>query len=329
MSGKPDRTGEFELIAKFFAPLAKGEPGALGLKDDAAYLKPRAGHDITTDAVIAGVHFLADDPPDTIAQKALRVNLSDLAAKGAKARAYLLTAALPTAIDDEWLQSFAAGLKQDQKRFGVTLIGGDTTKTPGPLTLNIVAIGEVPYGKMLTRAGAKPGDDIWVTGTIGDGALGLKARRGTLPGLSDAHRKAAERRYLTPEPRPTVGKGLVGIANACLDVSDGLVADLGHIAKTSNVAIRIRERDVPLSAPAKAAVACGALAHAELLTGGDDYELAFAAPQSARAKVQSLSRDTRVPLTRIGEVAKGPTGVTVLAPGDAAIPYGRGGYVHF
>jgi thiamine-monophosphate kinase len=328
MSAKPDRSGEFDLIAKYFAPLAKAEPGALGLKDDAAYLRPQPGHDlvVTTDAVIAGVHFFKDDPADAIAQKALRVNISDLAAKGATPRAYLLTAAFPRGTSDAWVKLFAAGLKRDQKRYGVTLIGGDTTATPGPLTLNIVAIGDVPQGKMLTRAGARPGDDVWVTGTIGDATLGLNALKGELH-LAEPHRKTVVGRFLLPEPKPSVGQKLIGIAHACLDVSDGLIADAGHIATASGVSIRLSERDVPLSAAAKAAIDKG-VSFTDLLTGGDDYELAFTAPVTARPRLQHLAKETAVRLTRIGSVAKGK-GVTVLGSTGNPVPYGHGGYTHF
>lgn len=328
MSAKPTRTGEFDLIAKYFAPLAKGEPGALNLKDDAAFLRPRPGHDlvVTTDAIVAGVHFFENDSPDVIARKALRVNISDLAAKGATPRAYLLTAVFPRDVDDAWVKAFAAGLKLDQKRFAITLIGGDTTSTPGPLTVNIVAIGEVPHGKMLTRAGAKPGDDVWVTGTIGDAALGLKVLNDALQ-LSEQHRKAVVARFHVPEPKPQLGHRLIGLAHACLDVSDGLVADLGHIAAESNVSIRIQAHDVPLSAAAKAALDKG-VGLVDLVTGGDDYELAFTAPNAARPRLKALSRDTAIPLTRIGEVGKG-RGVMLLDKNGNPVPYGRPGYTHF
>lgn len=328
MSAKSTRTGEFDLIAKYFAPLTKGEPGALNLKDDAAFLRPRPGHDlvVTTDAIVAGVHFFENDSPDVIARKALRVNISDLAAKGATPRAYLLTTVFPRDVDEAWVKAFAAGLKLDQKRFAITLIGGDTTSTPGPLTVNIVAIGEVPHGKMLTRAGAKAGDDVWVTGTIGDAALGLKALKEALQ-LSEQHRKAVVARFNVPEPKPHLGQRLIGLAHACLDISDGLIADVGHIAAASNVSIRIRAHDVPLSAAAKAALDKG-VSLIDLVTGGDDYELAFTAPAAARPRLKALSRDTATPLTRIGEVEKG-RGVILLDKNGNPVPYGRAGYTHF
>jgi thiamine-monophosphate kinase len=330
MSRKAKRSGEFELIAKYFAPLAKGEPGALGLKDDAAYLTPRAGYDLvlTTDAIVAGVHFFPDDPPETVAQKALRVNLSDLAAKGAVPRGYLLTLTLPNDIDEAWVASFAKGLKADQATFGIGLLGGDTTATPGVTTINIAAIGEVPRGKILTRAGAKSGDDVWVTGTIGDAALGLLLLKGEGPDLSKAHRQALIARFRVPEPRSTIGPALKGLAHACIDVSDGLIADLGHLSAVSGLGIDIAVRDVPLSAAAMAAVGEG-VDVAALLTGGDDYELAFSASPTARARLLALATAAKVPLTRIGRVLAARGGVTAFGADGRSVRFARGGYTHF
>lgn len=324
------RRGEFELIAKVFAPLAKGEPGAFGLVDDAAALKPKPGHDIvvTTDAIVAGVHFLAADPPATVAQKALRVNLSDLAAKGAAPRAYLLTAALTKDIGDDWLEAFADGLRHDQKMFRVTLIGGDTVATPGPLSFSITAIGEVPHGRMLRRGSAKPGDDVWVSGTIGDAALGLRILQGADLTVGDRHQASLIARYRLPEPRTKLGQSLVGLAHACLDVSDGLVADLGHIADVSKVAIEVHAAEVPLSSATAAARGAGKADLAEILTGGDDYELAFTAAPAARARLAALAAKAKVRLTRIGKVAKG-RGVRVLKSDGTPLSLGRAGYAHF
>lgn len=324
------RRGEFELIAKLFAPLAKGEPGAFALTDDAAALKPKPGHDIvlTTDVIVAGVHFLPDDPAGTIAQKVLRVNLSDLAAKGATPRAYLLTIAIPNTVDDAWLNEFADGLKSDQKRFGLALIGGDTVATPGPLTLSVTALGEVAHGRTLRRAGAKVGDDVWVSGTIGDAGLGLGVLKGDGLGLSDKHRAALIARYRVPEPRIALGQGLKSLAHACLDVSDGLIADIGHIAEVSKVGIEIQAGEVPLSAPAAAAIANERSTLADLLTAGDDYELAFTAAQADRARIAALAAKTKVRLTRIGKVVKGKD-VRTFAPDGTPLALSRGGYAHF
>jgi thiamine-monophosphate kinase len=324
------RRGEFEVIAELFAPLSKGEPGAFALTDDAAALRPKPGHDIvlTTDAIVAGVHFLPGDPASTIAQKALRVNLSDLAAKGAKPRAYMLTAALPDTAGDVWLKAFAEGLKHDQKKFGLTLIGGDTVATPGPLTLNVVAIGEVAHGKMLRRAHAKAGDDIWVTGAIGDAALGLRVLRDEDLGLSERHSASLIARYRVPEPRVAAGQAILGIAHACLDVSDGLIADCGHMAEASKVAIELRAADIPLSPAAQAAIANGRANLADLLTAGDDYELAFAAAPAHRARLTALAAKLKIRFTRIGKAVKGK-GVRVYGPDGAAMELDRTGFTHF
>ncbi|MEQ1867831.1 MAG: thiamine-phosphate kinase [Alphaproteobacteria bacterium] len=329
MSRKAKRSGEFELIAKYFAPLAKSEPGALGLKDDAACLKPRPGHDLvlTADAIVAGVHFLPGDPPDMVAKKALRVNLSDLAAKGAVPRGYLLTLTLPCDVDEAWVAAFAKGLKADQAIFGITLLGGDTTTTPGVMTANITAVGEVPHGKMLMRRGAQAGDDAWVTGTIGDAVLGLKVLKGDGLDLSKTHRQSLIARYRVPEPRSAIGPRLVGLAHACIDISDGLIADLGHICEVSKVGIEIAVRDVPLSPAVAAAVERG-FDIGELLSGGDDYELAFAAPASARRPLLALAAETGVALTRIGRVVKGRS-VSALAARGKPIRTARAGYTHF
>jgi thiamine-monophosphate kinase len=329
MSGKGKRSGEFELIAKYFAPLAAGEPGALVLKDDAACLKPRAGCDLvlTTDAIVAGVHFFAHDPPQTVAKKALRVNLSDLAAKGAVPRGYLLTLALPADIDEAWVKGFAKGLKSDQATFGIALLGGDTTGTPGPLTINIAAFGEVPSGKMIARGDAKVGDDVWVSGTIGDAALGLRLLKGETYDIGEKLKRAALQRFRVPKPRSQLGPQLIGVAHACIDVSDGLIADLGHICEVSAVGMEIVLRDVPLSAAAKAAVGAGTDA-AAFLSGGDDYELALTASPSAHARLAAVAAQSKVPLTRIGQVVKGKA-VRVLDATGKPLRFARAGYTHF
>ncbi|MEQ1864059.1 MAG: thiamine-phosphate kinase [Micropepsaceae bacterium] len=330
MTSTAKRLGEFELIAKYFAPLARSAPGAFGLQDDAAAFEPTPGHDavLTTDAIVAGVHFLADDPAGTIAQKALRVNISDLAAKGATPRVYLLTLAMPPSLDERWLKEFAAGLKRDQARFAITLVGGDTVATPGPLTISVTALGEVPRGKMLTRGGAQPGDDIWITGTIGDAALGLKIAKGNDLGLSGKQRVAALNRYRVPEPQLNLGTGLIGIAHAALDVSDGLIADLGHICDVSGVGIELQADQVPLSAAASAALSAGRTTLAELLTGGDDYELAIAAPAASAKKLAALAERSKTKLTRIGRVVAGQ-GVVAIDREGARIRFPRTGFTHF
>ena len=329
MTRKSIRSGEFELIAKYFAPLSKGEPGALDLTDDAAYLKPRAGCDlvVTTDAIVSGIHFFSDDPPETVAKKALRVNLSDLAAKGAVPRGYLLTLVLPDSWEESWVRAFANGLKGDQTVFDVALLGGDTTGTAGPLTINVVALGEVAAGRMIMRRGAKAGDDVWVSGTIGDAVLGLRLLKGEAYNVADNHRRAAIARYRVPEARSKLGPQLVGVAHACVDISDGLMADLGHICEVSGVGIEISVHDVPLSRGTEAALGQG-LDLAAVLIGGDDYELGFAAPASARGRLAAISARVGVLLTRIGTVVKG-NAVRALDAAGKPVPIERTGYTHF
>ncbi|HVY97946.1 MAG TPA: thiamine-phosphate kinase [Dongiaceae bacterium] len=320
MAGRP-LPGEFELIHRYFAPLAAGFPGALGLEDDAATYQPPAGHELvlTADALVEGRHYLASDPPDLIARKMLRVNLSDLAAKGAKAVGYLMTTAFAPDIDEDWIAKFVAGLAADQREFGVALMGGDTVATPGPTTLSVTAIGIVPQGKAPRRNGARTGDKLFVSGTIGDGALGLKVLRGELLDLDPAHRQALADRYHLPQPRMQLGAALVGAAHAALDVSDGLVADAGHIAEASRCGVVIHADRVPLSAAAQEALAGDLDLLPAILAGGDDYELLFTA---------SAWRPEWKGVTEIGEVVAGE-GVRVLDRDGGEIALARRGWQHF
>src|SRR5713101_1677789 len=227
-----DELGEFERIRRFFAPLAG--PGGLGLLDDAALVEFRSGRQlvVTTDAIVAGVHYLPEDPPALKTRKLLRVNLSDLAAMGARPLHYLLTTALPAELGPEWLARFAQGLDEDQRRFGVDLLGGDSVSTAGPAVLSLTAIGEVMAGKEVRRSSARPDDLIWVSGTIGDAFLGLSLLRGAYSDLMSEHRDYLVRRFRIPDPRTDLGPLLSGLAHAMIDVSDGLLADLGHICET-------------------------------------------------------------------------------------------------
>jgi thiamine-monophosphate kinase len=326
--------GEFALIERYFAPLAAGFPGAYGLRDDAAVIVPSAGCELVakTDAILAGVHFLPDDPADLVAQKALRVNLSDLAAKGARPRAYLLDLMLPPSTDEDWVAGFAAGLARDQAAYGVHLIGGDTDRTPGPLAIAIMALGDVPAGRILRRGGGCPGDRLWVTGTIGDGVLGLQALRGTLVGVDAEGLAFLAGRYRLPQPRTTLGPGLIGLASAALDVSDGLVADLGHLAAVSGVAAVLEADRVPLSVAVRQAVTAAPALLATALTGGDDYEILLAAPPEADQALRRLSQESGVPLACVGRLeAPGPTGpgVTVVDGGGRPLRLERAGWNHF
>lgn len=329
MTGDTRHSGEFERIARYFAPLASSFPGAFGLKDDAAVIAPAPGQEfvVTTDTIVSGVHFVGDEPPGLIAAKLLRVNLSDLAAKGAVPRAYTLNVALPRNVGDSWLGEFSAGLAADQARFGIVLIGGDSVSTSGPAMFSLTAIGEVPAGSVILRSGARPGDLVFVSGTIGDGALGLFAARGELDGLAEIFGAALAERYRRPEPRLALGHRLRGVASAAADVSDGLVADLGHIAETSGTGATIVADAVPLSDAARAALAAGAADRTTVLTGGDDYELVFCVPRDRVDRLDAIAREAGVPVTEVGEIVEG-TGVAVLDRTGAQLPLARTGYAH-
>ncbi len=316
MSDLPE---EFARIARHFRPLAGA--GALALADDAAVFTPPPGRElvIAADAMVAGVHFLPDDPPELVGRKLLRTNLSDLAAMGAAPLGYLMTVSVPRATPDVWFAGFAAGLAADQREFGITLLGGDTTSTSGPVSLSLTILGTVAPGTALRRSGARPGDGIWVSGTIGDGALGLLAATGRL----DDPTGHLAGRYRLPQPRLALGMRLHGIAHAAMDVSDGLVQDLGHLCRESGLGAELDAAAVPLSAPARAA---GML---ELcLTGGDDYELLLAVPPEAEAALAASALATGVPVTRIGGFTAGQ-GVSVRDAAGTPMPVAKGGWSHF
>lgn len=317
------RIGEFELIARYFAPLARGFKGAGGLQSDNAFVAADARHDLVvkTDTIVAGVHFLPDEKPELVAAKALRVCLSDLAAGGARPFVYQLSLSLAKGWKESWVAGFARGLSSDQRRYGIVLSGGDTVMSPGPLTVTITAIGKVACGKGLGRRGARAGDELWVSGTIGDGALGLLASRGRLKSA------ALEERYRRPRPRTTLGPRLVGIANATADVSDGLLADVGHIAAASRLAAHIERDRVPLSAAARRVVSSDPSLWANVLGGGDDYELVIAVPPRKRAKLLAAARAAGVKVTAIGSFTSGK-GVRLTSAGRT-IRMPRAGYVHF
>ena len=325
MARLPD---EFELIRRYFAPLTSGTPGAVGLRDDVATLSPQVGRElvVTADALVAGVHFQADDPPDLIARKALRVNLSDIAAKGGRARHYLMTLALGPEIDEAWIAAFVTGLGADQAEFGVSLAGGDTAATPGPVCISITVIGDIEPGTVLRRGGARAGDDVYVSGTIGDAALGLACLQGELEWLDSPAREELVGRYRLPRPRTTLGPRLIGLAHAALDVSDGLVADLGHMAEASSLSADIDVALVPLSEAARVVLAREPERLLPVLTGGDDYEILFAAPAGAAARLAALSGELGVPIARLGRLGAG-RGVSVA--GASGLALGRGGYRHF
>lgn len=321
------RPGEFELIARLFAPLARKAPGAFDLNDDAAILSPPPGRDIVlkTDAIVEGVHFLRDDPAETVGRKALRVNLSDLAAKGATPAGYLMTLMLPQWPDMAWLRSFVDGLGADQEEFGLSLMGGDTTATPGPLAISISAFGFVPAGQVIRRAGARAGDLVFVSGTIGDAGAGLAAAK--FAEQEKAHQQLIAR-YRLPSPRLSLGIALRGLASAALDVSDGLVADLGHIADVSNVRIEIDASKIPLSGSLRSYWGGDSDAILRAATCGDDYEIAFTAPASQRQEVAEAAGRADVPVTEIGRVKRGK-GVVLFDASGAEMAVPRKGFTHF
>jgi thiamine-monophosphate kinase len=304
---------EFDIIAHFFAPLA-GE-GAFGLKDDVARLPQRPGHDLiaTTDTITQGIDFFAADPADTVAQKALRVNLSDLAAKGALPAGYLLNLSLPRDVAQDWLEAFASGLAHDQKDFGLSLLGGDTGATDGPLSIAVTAFGHVPEGRMVTRSGARAGDAVYVTGTIGDSGGGLAVLKGEAKAGQDDLSYLTSR-YRVPQPPVKFALQLRDMAHASIDISDGLMADLCHVALASGVRITMEGGLVPLSAPLKALWGNDALLRA--VAAGDDYQIAFTG-----------SPELTGPFTRIGKVVPGEGVALVIDGHEISIP--KLGYRHF
>lgn len=327
--------GEFDLIARYFAPLAESFPGALGLKDDVALIDVPAHRRIvaTMDTMVAGVHFLPDDSPDLVARKLMRVNLSDLAAKGAQPYACLMAISLPHGTTEAWLRDFARGLAADAADFAMPLIGGDTTATPGPLTLSLTALGLAGDGTgrepgPVLRSGAKVGDRIFVSGTIGDGFLGLQVARGEHGELADRLRHHLIERYRLPRPRVALGRRLAGIAHAAADVSDGLIADLGHICKASGVGAEIQAAMVPMSDAAQMLVARHPALLPSLLSGGDDYEVVFTADPADSDHIATVSQEAGVPVTGIGVVVGGDK-VEVTDAKALNIVLQTGGYRHF
>jgi thiamine-monophosphate kinase len=325
-------SGEDSLIARYFRPLAT-DPGAFGLGDDAAVLSA-LGDDIvvTTDAIIEGVHFLSTDPPDTIARKALRVNLSDLAAKGATPAGFVLTLALPSA-EDAWLAPFARGLGDDIGLFDCPLLGGDTVSTPGPRMISVTAFGRIPMGKTVHRSGAKPGDRVVVTGTIGDAALGLAILKGGAVATALANDATAigmlVGRYRVPQPRNALAKAVRDHAHAAMDVSDGLAGDLAKLCVASGVSAAIDVQSIPLSGAAAALVARGAVGIEALIAGGDDYEILCAIPEDGVEAFARAAGLAGVAITSIGTVVAATLPPRFLDGQGREIALARLSYSHF
>ncbi len=326
-------SGEDRLIDRYFRPLVK-HAGALGLFDDAASLTPPDGHDLvlTVDASVAGIHFFPDDAAGLVAKKALRVNLSDLAAKGARPLGALLSLSMPDSVTEDWLADFSRGLGEDLDGYGCPLLGGDTTRTKGSTTISITAVGALPRGSMVKRSGAKAGDAIVVTGTIGDSALGLALRQRSgetsFAGLSAEERKHLTDRYLLPQPRVELAEDLRAVANAAIDISDGLVGDVAKMAAASGAAARIEAGSVPLSAAARAVVTSAPALLETALTGGDDYEIAAAVPQNRLAGLQEAARRVGIDVTTIGRIEPGNS-VTVYGADGQPMTLKRASFSHF
>jgi thiamine-monophosphate kinase len=325
---------EFSLIARYFAPLAT-QPEALGLRDDAAVIALPAGQElvVSCDTIVEGVHFLKDDPPETIAHKALAVNLSDLAAKGARPYAYLLALTLPTEPPAPWLESFTAGLQALQDEAGIMLVGGDTTRTLGPLSLTITVLGLVPQGTSVPRRGANASDRLYVTGTIGDSYLGLRLLQqpdlGKTWGLSREDIAFLVRRYRKPEPRSALTTIIRNCAESAIDVSDGLVGDIEKLCHVSHMNAEIELDLIPLSGPAQKAISKDRDLLEAMIVAGDDYEIAAAVPASRCSKIEAEAPKAGVEVSAIGVLSTGQGKVTVLASDRQPITLATKGFSHF
>jgi thiamine-monophosphate kinase len=331
MSEQPP-PGEDALIQEFLAPLAAAAPGAHGLLDDCASLTPPPGMDLVlkTDPIRAGIHFFADDDPVDIAWKALAVNVSDLAAKGATPLVYMLGLSFPEYPQRAWLKAFADGLGEAQAAFGCHLTGGDTDRAPGPISIAVTMIGTVPAGRMVPRTGAKPGDALYVTGTIGCAALGLALRGGIAPAwnLTGSERETLVARYLRPQPRLGLGDALRRFASAAMDVSDGLAKDAERLCRASGVSGILRLSDVPLGAAARRLVHVDPALLLRLVTAGDDYEVLCTVPAANEAAFAAAAAHAQVAVQRIGEIGES-AGLTVLGQDGTPLTLSRSGWDHF
>ena len=327
-------SAEDRLIARYFGPLIK-HPGALGLTDDVAVITPPPGFDlvITTDGVISGVHFFPDDPPASVAKKALRANLSDLAAKGAAPLGFLLAIALPGDLDEAWLAAFAQGLGEDAEHYGCALLGGDTDRTPGLASVSITALGLVPQGTMVRRSGAKAGDVVVVTGTIGDAALGLRLRRDPAVAqrwdLSTTLTEYLLDRYLLPQPRHAMAESLRRYASAAMDVSDGLVGDLAKLCRASRVAVDVEQARVPLSDAATTALLAEPALIETILSGGDDYEIVATVSPDRLEPMKAAARSAGIRLAELGRVSVGAGEARFLDAQGRPLAFAQPSFSHF
>jgi thiamine-monophosphate kinase len=318
-----EKSPEFDLIARHFTRPARN--AVLGVGDDCALVDVSNGMDlaVSTDTMVSGTHFFPDVDPESLGHKALAVNLSDMAAMGAMPYWAMLALTVPD-VNHEWLAKFAKGFFDLAEEFGVSLVGGDTTK--GPLTVTVTIMGEVPAGAALRRSGAKPGEDIWVSGNLGDAALAVAHRRGLLK-LSDAEYMEAVMRLYEPIPRVKLGQALRGLATSAIDISDGLLADLDHICALSAVGATVEAERLPVSAIGAKHIESPAGLTA-IVAGGDDYELCFTAPADARDSIEDLTEVLGVPITRIGQIRKGK-GVSLVGADGKPIAVSGRGFDHF
>ena len=318
---------EEAIIAAFWAPLAAGYAGAFGLTDDCAAITPEPGCDlvVTADAVIEGVHFFPGAMANEIAWKALAVNVSDLVAKGATPFAYMMMIALPGAPERRWLAAFAEGLHRAQEAFGCRLIGGDTDRTPGPLSVSITAFGSVPAGRMVRRSTARPGDLVYVSGTIGDAALGLDQRRDV--GLSAYYGRPD--RFSTPQPRVALARVVRDMAAAAIDVSDGLVKDFDRLCRASGVGGRIDAERVPVSEEARSVLTVEETTLARLITGGEDYEVLATVARERAADFERAAQAAGVPVAQIGAIEEAAAGVRVIDAFGKTLTFAATGWDHF
>jgi thiamine-monophosphate kinase len=322
---------EDDLIARFFAPIA-GQ-GSLGLRDDAALIAIGGDEElvVTADALAAGVHFFADDPPQSIARKALRVNLSDLAAKGAAPAGFLLSLALPKDWREDWLAKFANALAEDARNFSCPLLGGDTIRSPGEVFLSITALGAVPRGKMVRRDGARVGDRIYVSGTIGDAAAGfmLRKQKEASTSFDKSARDFLLDRYLHPQPRLALAPILRAYATAAMDISDGLVGDLTKMLRVSAASATIELPRIPFSRPAHAAITADPSMYDRLLTGGDDYEILCTVPPHETENFERAAKKALIDVTAIGMVEAGNDAPYFLAKDGTRKDFAQGSFSHF
>jgi|MDTC01.2.fsa_nt_gb thiamine-monophosphate kinase len=331
------RPDEFDLIKKYLSPLTQAAGGAALLSDDAAVLPTKDGHDlvVTMDTLISDVHFLGITPASLVASKSLRVNISDLASMGADPAYYTLSLSLPDdgeiKYDSDWLNNFSQALAIEQNLYDITLVGGDTVSTPGPLSITITAFGWVKKEQEIKRSGATAGDLVYVSGTIGDAWLGLSALRGSQIEFEPAYLDFITESYQRPQPRIDLGKRLSGVANSAIDISDGLAQDLGHICMASNVSATIKADDIPLSNSARKLVEVNTQLMESLISGGDDYEILFTVPTSLKKNITRLAQELEIPLTQIGHIEPSQNDhlVTILDNKGTKIDLASSGYRHF